>query len=232
MVFRIILSEPKFDFCWRNRGIDISTFPRFWAIKCVDLNHTLGLVITHNIVKNAKSDGYQWQQSSMTHQIYKMNLNIRCKGTKNRWIKRGGSIDENLTGYLQRYGVPGYERKHFYFEYKQHGVSNNSQGAELWLSSQNGRNLAIKCEMSRSAWRVEVLSQEQPLFWAIGCLMMKSQILTIQVEWKNRQLFHFINRIWGYGREGVGNDTEILVSERTNVNCELLQILVNWICFV
>jgi hypothetical protein len=33
--------------------------------------------------------------------------------------------------------------------------------------------------------------------------------------------------IWG---EGVGNDTETLVSERTNITFELLQILVNWKC--
>jgi hypothetical protein len=30
-----------------------------------------------------------------------------------------------------------------------------------------------------------------------------------------------------YGREGVGNDTETLLSEKTNVNLELLEILVN-----
>jgi hypothetical protein len=31
----------------------------------------------------------------------------------------------------------------------------------------------------------------------------------------------------GYGREGNGNDTETLASEKANVNFELLQILVN-----
>jgi hypothetical protein len=30
----------------------------------------------------------------------------------------------------------------------------------------------------------------------------------------------------GYGREGVGNDTETLVSAKTNVTFDLLQILV------
>jgi hypothetical protein len=39
--------------------------------------------------------------------------------------------------------------------------------------------------------------------------------------------FYFMNNSWGYGREGVGNDRETLVSEETNVNFELLQILVN-----
>jgi hypothetical protein len=77
----------------------------------------------------------------MAHQIYKANLGIKCKGTKNRWFKLGGSVDENLTGCLQRHVVPGYDRNRndFYFEYKQHDVSNNSQRASFWFSSKKSR---------------------------------------------------------------------------------------------
>jgi hypothetical protein len=44
---------------------------------------------------------------------------------------------------------------------------------------------------------------------------------------KSRKLFHFIDGRRGSGRESVGNDTETLVSEETNINFDLLQILVN-----
>jgi hypothetical protein len=44
---------------------------------------------------------------------------------------------------------------------------------------------------------------------------------------KNRSFFHFIDSSWGYEQEGVGNDTETLVSEKTNIKFELLQILGN-----
>jgi hypothetical protein len=44
------------------------------------------------------------------HPIDKINLNIKCKGTKNRSAKPGRPIDKNLTGCLQRYGVHGYRK--------------------------------------------------------------------------------------------------------------------------
>jgi hypothetical protein len=65
--------------------------------------------------------------------LYKVNLNIRCKGTRNRSSKGGGPIDENLTGHLQRYVAPGYGRKpkHFYLEHKHNKVANNPQGVSF-----------------------------------------------------------------------------------------------------
>jgi hypothetical protein len=36
-----------------------------------------------------------------------------------------------------------------------------------------------------------------------------------------------MNNSWGYGQEGLGNDTDTLVSEKTNVKFKLLQIVVN-----
>jgi hypothetical protein len=39
--------------------------------------------------------------------------------------------------------------------------------------------------------------------------------------------YDFIDRSLGYGRAGVGNQNETLVSEKTNVSFELLPILVN-----
>jgi hypothetical protein len=63
----------------------------------------------------------------MAHWIYKVNLNVKYKETRNRSSKPDMPIDESLTEWLQRYVVPGYgrKRKHFYFEYKEHGVVNN-----------------------------------------------------------------------------------------------------------
>jgi hypothetical protein len=56
---RIISKEYNFDFLQRNRDIDISTFPKFWTVKSVDFNHTLGPATTQDAVKNAESDEYQ-----------------------------------------------------------------------------------------------------------------------------------------------------------------------------
>jgi hypothetical protein len=102
-VLRIIPREHNFDFLLKNRDINISTFPKIWTIKSVEFHHTFERAITHNTVKNAKTYGYQSQQCSRARQIYKVNLNIRCKGTRNRWFKWGRPIDENLTRCLQRY---------------------------------------------------------------------------------------------------------------------------------
>jgi hypothetical protein len=43
-----------------------------------------------------------------------------------------------------------------------------------------------------------------------------TRILAIssQLDEKNRYLYDFIDNSWGDGREGVGNDTETLVSEK------------------
>jgi hypothetical protein len=46
------------------------------------------------------------------------------------------------------------------FQYEQHGAANNSQGGQLWFSSQDGRDLANRGEMSRSASGLDVLQEE------------------------------------------------------------------------
>jgi hypothetical protein len=55
---------------------------------------------------------------------------MKVNGMRNWRFTSGSPIDENLTGCLQRYVVPGYgrKRKHLYFEYKQQGVANDSYG--------------------------------------------------------------------------------------------------------
>jgi hypothetical protein len=58
--------------------------------------------------------------------------------------------------------------------------------------------------------------------------MFKEEISNISNRnWMKRIDKYFINSSWGCRREGVGNDTENLVSEKTNVIFELLQISVS-----
>jgi hypothetical protein len=60
--------------------------------------------------KNAENDECQSQQCNMAGQIYRVVMNIRVDGMRNRWFKPCKSMDENLTGCLQRYGIPEYGR--------------------------------------------------------------------------------------------------------------------------
>jgi hypothetical protein len=55
----------------------------------------------------------------------------QIRGNEESMIQAKRIDQQNLTRCLQRYVVPGYgrKRKHFYLEYIQHGVANNSQGA-------------------------------------------------------------------------------------------------------
>jgi hypothetical protein len=40
-------------------------------------------------------------------------------------------------------------------------------------------------------------------------------------------MFDLIDTSWGYGREGIQNDAMTLVSQKTDINFELRQTLVN-----
>jgi hypothetical protein len=65
-VFQMISREYNCDFLRRNRDIHIFIFSAIWIFKFIQFNHTFGTIITRDGVKKAESDGYQWQQDSMT----------------------------------------------------------------------------------------------------------------------------------------------------------------------
>jgi hypothetical protein len=68
------------------------------------------MIITHDDIKKAGRSEYQWQQRSIMRRMHKVNMNVMAMGMRNRLVKRRGGIDENETGYLQRYVVRQYER--------------------------------------------------------------------------------------------------------------------------
>jgi hypothetical protein len=59
-------------------------------------NHTNETTITHNHVKNAESDDYQWQQSNMACQIYEGAINIRVNEMRSRLAKPPEASNEIL----------------------------------------------------------------------------------------------------------------------------------------
>jgi hypothetical protein len=65
----MISGEDNCDFLRRNRDIHIFTFSKIWTFKFVQFNHTFGTIITHDTVKKAQSNEYQWQQGSMAPQV-------------------------------------------------------------------------------------------------------------------------------------------------------------------
>jgi hypothetical protein len=73
------------------------------------VNSQIGMPISQQDENDPERNNWYCQQCSMTRYSYQVAINITAKGTRNRWSKTLGPINENLTPCLQRYVVPGYE---------------------------------------------------------------------------------------------------------------------------
>jgi hypothetical protein len=74
-----------------------------------EVNSQIGMPISQRDDNGPKRNKYYCQQCNMARQSYQVAINITAKGTRNRWSKTLGPINENLTQCLQRYVVLGYE---------------------------------------------------------------------------------------------------------------------------
>jgi hypothetical protein len=107
-----------------------------------------------------------------------MNLNIRDKGTRNRSSNPGRPIDENLTGWLQRYIVPGYERKRKHLDLDMNLVgSRNQMIKSLNLEAVNCRVLTVSSLLEKRSVFVN------------GSLTASTKSST-QIPWKFANLRH------------------------------------------
>jgi hypothetical protein len=101
---------------------------------------------------------------------------------------------------------------------REHNFDFHHRTGEIWRSSARcpGRPGA-----SKSCCRNNFSFEELDVYSGISNI---SNLIWMQ---RINNYFSFIGNNWGYGPEGIGNDTESLVSEKTNFTFELLQILVN-----
>jgi hypothetical protein len=84
------------------------------VIQSVEFNRQIGISISQldsNDSEGSECQWRQWQQWNLAPQIYKVNMNIRVNRRRNSLYKPRELNTENLTWYLQRYAVPGCERK-------------------------------------------------------------------------------------------------------------------------
>jgi hypothetical protein len=128
--------------------IEIFTFLNNLNDQFVHFSHTFKTIITHDAVENAESSEDSSQQHSMAPQVYQVNVHITDKGVRNQLSERPGSIDNNPTGYLQRYVVLGRERNRKILEFKinymlmeimswEHNVDFHHRTTGIWRASVN-----------------------------------------------------------------------------------------------
>jgi hypothetical protein len=117
------------------------------------IQSTFGTTIAHDAIKNTERGEDYWQQHSMACQIYEIAVNIRANGMRNRLIKPGERIVENLTGCFERYVVRGSERSCKYLF-----LNINNMVLQI-IPKQHNFDLifsTLREEFGEQAWRVPI----------------------------------------------------------------------------